>query len=179
MTCSKRPQIFSGATGTSSGGGFVCNVAGLVQAPDNTCNASVAILNAAIGSYNDGSFIECAFTTPTTTQSTTETTSPTTTVTSTVTTSVTSTGTITPLSLRLRCVDPQNSNAGILGADGCEGQVRLLNSIIGACTGANGTFACQDGIPVETTCPSGFDPETHTGLTSIFSNYTGVRMAQT
>ena len=145
-----------------------------MQVPDGRCNTSVTIINNAITAFDDGTFQDCVFTTPTTTATSTVTTSPTTTVTTTATTSATSTGTTTALSMRLTCVDHRNNDVGSLDADGCDGQSRLLNMIIGICSGVDGTFTCSsDGVLVDGACPSGFNPENHTPLTSFYGNYTG------
>ena len=69
------------------GSQFSCSLGGYMVelGGSNACDATVAVMNAAIDSYQDGTFEECEMTTPTSSQTTTGTSTLTTTPTTTTT----------------------------------------------------------------------------------------------
>eukprot|EP00040_Diaphanoeca_grandis_P021630 m.115447 g.115447 ORF g.115447 m.115447 type:complete len:2902 (-) comp28424_c0_seq1:138-8843(-) len=135
---------------------------GLITVSTATCAATVSSLDAALAGYHNGSFGECALTTPTSTATTSVTTSATTTATSTVTT--------TPFFAALTCVESQG--VGYLAANGvCTKQVELFNSIIEVCTGTMGTLVCAGSSIKDSSCPAGLQAESHTDLEHVLAQY--------
>lgn len=126
------------------------------------CAATVLLLNAAVDGFQSFTH-ECVPATATTTQTSTATSSQTTSLTSSATTTHTTTKTTTvEVDVHLECV--QTTVARVVAVDECAVAVERLNSALGDCTGATGSFACTSHAGRATIATSGVCSEVVAGL---------------
>ena len=126
------------------------------------CEEQAALLQRAVGSYQDETFVDCALSTATTSPTTTATTSQTTTVTSSPTTTDTTTPTTTGPKGRFECYNFDASDKDYIEVpqgESCEAQAALLDTLLDACPGDTADYACEFGksisrkLKVPTVCP--------------------------
>lgn len=120
---------------TAKRGTLECNVGGFLKDKNDSCEATVKTLNAALNSFSDGPFAACEnnASTPTSTR----------------TTSVTSSGTTTPRNGRISCAEHSGQSFLVIpDGESCEADALLAEQLTEECAKAAGAdpAALGDGI---------------------------------